>query len=149
MLIENTGGSKYSRKSTLSDLKDYVNSDGISGYTISLFNTTTDSNSFYTYLLGNVFSFSHGFSSTPSLVRVVLQCAANDGRFVINQEVDITSFFNNETKPICSVVSRSSNILVIVPTFTSITTYDYNSSNHKSELWHSDSTNNNISNHIC
>ena len=34
MLIENTGGSKYSRKSNLSDLKDYVNSDGISGYTM-------------------------------------------------------------------------------------------------------------------
>lgn len=29
MVIENTGGSKYSRKSTLSDLKDYANSDGI------------------------------------------------------------------------------------------------------------------------
>ena len=62
------------------------------------------------------------------MVYLVIQCAANDGRFVINQEVDVTSFFNNETKPICSIVSRSSNILVIVPTFTSITTYDYNSS---------------------
>ena len=140
MIIENTGGSKYSRKSTLSDLKDYVNSDGISGYTTSLFNTTTDSNSFYTYLLGNVFSFSHGFSSTPSLVRVVLQCAANDGRFVINQEVDVTSFFNNETKPICSIVSRSSNILVIVPTFTSITTYDYNSSNSEVSQYNIDTS---------
>lgn len=127
MLIENTGGSKYSRKSTLSDLKDYVNSDGISGYTTSLFNTTTDSNSFYTYNLGNVFSFSHGFASVPSMVRVVLKCEANDGRFVINQEVDISSFFNNQTKPICSIVSSTGSVLIIVPTFTSITTYDYNS----------------------
>jgi hypothetical protein len=113
MLIENTAGSKYSRKSTLSDLKNYVNSDGISGYTTSLFNTTTDS---------------HGFSSVPSITRVVLQCQSNDGRFVINQEVDISSFFNNQTKPICSIASSSNNILVIVPTYTSIKTYDYNSS---------------------
>jgi len=127
MLIENTGGSKYSRKSTLSDLKDYVNSGGISGYTTSLFNTATDSNSFYTYLSGNVFSFSHGFSSTPSMVRVVLNCQANDGRFITNQEIDVTSFFNNETKPICSVVSSTSSVLIVVPPFTSITTYDYNS----------------------
>ena len=127
MLIENTAGSKYSRKSTLSDLKDYVNSDGLSGYTTSLFNTTTDSNSFYTRN-SNVFSFSHGFSSIPSIVRVVLSCQANDGRFVINQEIDTFSFFNNQTKPICSIVSSSSNVLVIVPTYTSITTYDYNSS---------------------
>lgn len=127
MLIENTAGSKYSRKSTLSDLKNYVNSDGISGYTTSLFNTTIDSNSFYTRN-SNIFSFSHGFSSVPSITRVVLQCQSNDGRFVINQEVDISSFFNNQTKPICSIASSSNNILVIVPTYTSIKTYDYNSS---------------------
>lgn len=59
---------------------------------------------------------------------MVLRCQSNDGRFVINQEIDTFSFFNNQTKPICSIVSSSSNVLVIVPTYTSITTYDYNSS---------------------
>lgn len=127
MVVENTAGVKYSRKSNLSELKTYVNSGGVSGYNSTLFNTTTDSNSFYTRN-NNVFSFSHGLSSRPSLVRVVLKCEANDGRFVINQEVNIESFFNNQTKPICSVVSDSSTVLIIVPTYTTITTYDYNSS---------------------
>jgi hypothetical protein len=61
------------------------------------------------------------------MVRVVLNCQANDGRFITNQEIDVTSFFNNETKPICSVVSSTSSVLIVVPPFTSITTYDYNS----------------------
>jgi hypothetical protein len=108
MVIENTGGSKYSRKSTLSDLKDYANSDGI--------------------------------SAVPSLVRVVLKCNSNDGRFVINQEVDVTSFFNNQTKPICSIVSSSSTVLLIVPTYTSITVYDYNSSTSVISQYNIDTT---------
>jgi hypothetical protein len=140
MVIENTGGSKYSRKSTLSDLKDYANSDGISGYTTSLFNTTTDSNSISYYSSGNILSFSHGFSAVPSLVRVVLKCNSNDGRFVINQEVDVTSFFNNQTKPICSIVSSSSTVLLIVPTYTSITVYDYNSSTSVISQYNIDTT---------
>lgn len=126
MVVENTDGTKFSRKSNLSDIKTYVNSGGISGYTTSLFNSTTDVNSFYTRK-NNIFSFSHGFSSVPSLVRVVLKCEANDGRFVINQEVDVSTFYNNQTKPICNIVSDSIKVLIIVPTYTSITTYDYNS----------------------
>jgi hypothetical protein len=74
------------------------------------------------------------------LVQVVLKCNSNDGRFVINQEVDVTSFFNNQTKPICSIVSSSSTVLLIVPTYTSITVYDYNSSTSVISQYNIDTT---------
>jgi hypothetical protein len=126
MIVENVSGTKYSRKSVLSDLKSYINNGGVSGYTTSLFNTNTDAQNVYYYRFGNVLSFSHGFGTVPSLVRVVLLCGSNDGRFVLNQEVDLASFYNDQSKPICTVVSSTSSVLLIVPTFSSITTNDYN-----------------------
>lgn len=127
MIVENTGGSKYSRKSALSNLKDYMLDTGISGFSSALFNTVLDSNNLSYYSSGATLTFSHGFSSIPSLVRVVLKCNSNDGNFNTNEEIDISSFFNGYIQPVCSIISDSSKVLLVVRAYSTITTYDYNS----------------------
>jgi hypothetical protein len=125
MTIQNDGSStKYSRKSTLSDLKSYTLKSGFSTFPSSAFNTTTDTNNLNFYTGGNqTFTFNHGFSTVPSLIRVVLLCSTNDGLFSVNDELDLQSCYNNNENPICTIVSKSTLTKLIVPTFTSIKTY--------------------------
>lgn len=127
MIVENTDGNKYSRKSELSELKSYILDSGISGYTSNLFNTVVDGNTLNYYSSGASLTFSHGFSNVPSLVRVVLKCNSNDGLFSINQEVDINTCFNGYVQPVCTIISDLSKVLLAVPAYSTITMYDYNS----------------------
>ena len=123
MIVENTGGSKYSRQSTLSDLKSYVNQGGFSSYPAASFYTFTDASTLSSYTSGGKITFNHTFTTVPTLVRVVLKCVSTDGLFSTNQELDISSCYNNNNKPICSVLSTVSNSYVLIPTFSTITAY--------------------------
>lgn len=123
MIVENTNGSKYSRQSTLSDLRNYTLNGGFSSFPATSFYSQVDGNILSTYTAGNTILFSHGLSSVPTLVRVVLKCNNNDGNFIINNELEITSCYNNNNKQPCFVLSDVSNISLIIPTFSSIKTY--------------------------
>lgn len=122
MIVENTGGSLYSRKAALSDLKSYVMRDGISGFTNNTFTSQVDSNTIYTYLHNNVnggaFQYAHSYGTVPTLVRTVLVCTdpGGDGNFAENQEVDINAFFRsggtNIFLPLCSTVSDQNYVTV-------------------------------------
>lgn len=123
MIVENTGGSKYSRQSTVSDLRTYVLTGGFSSFPASSFYSSTDGNNIGNYVAGSTLSFSHGLSTTPAFTRVVLKCIINDGFFSTDDELDITSCYNNNNKPVFSVLSNSTYVKIIVPTFSSIVTY--------------------------
>lgn len=121
MIVENTGGSLYSRKSVLSDLRDYVLQNGVSSFPASTYTTQTDSNTLDYYLKNNVsggiFQYAHGFASIPTIVRPVLTCIdpSGDGSFSQNQEIDIAGV-SVSTSPytLCSIISDSYNVTAAI-----------------------------------
>lgn len=127
MIIENTGGFSYSRNSSLSNLRSYILEDGTSGFPAASYYTSTDTNTLYDYVLGDVsLTFAHGFGSTPSIVRTVLLCTTGDGFYSINDEIDVSGCYNENSRPFCSVATNSTNIRVLIPSFTYVKTYTWN-----------------------
>lgn len=124
MIVENTGGSKFSRNSQLSNVRSYILDNGLSGFPNASFKSSTDSNNLSYYTGGKVFTYTHGFGVVPSLVRVVLLCNSTDGSFLLNQELDITGCYNQNAKPLVSVVSNGSNVRVSFLAFTDAYVYN-------------------------
>jgi len=124
MIVENTGGSKFSRNSQLSSLRGYILDTGLSGFPLGVsYNSNTDVNSLNTYTSGGIYTFSHGLGSIPVLIRVVLKCNNTDGSFLIGDEIDITSCFNNISKPLATVSANVSNVKVTLLSFTNAYVY--------------------------
>jgi hypothetical protein len=131
MIIENTGGSYFSRNSSLSDLRKYILGSGTSGFptlgSTKSYYTGTDALTLNNYVLGNLsLTFAHGFASVPSIVRTVLLCISGDGYYNINDEIDVSGCYNENSRPFCSVSSNSTNVRVLIPSFTYIKTYTWN-----------------------
>lgn len=124
MIVENTAGSKYSRQSSLSQLKEYVVESGFSSYPAGAFYSAVDSYSLDTYYAGNSITFNHGLTTTPSLVKVVLKANVIDGQFAADDELDVNSCYNNNNRPFCSIKSNTSQIKIVTSAFTTITTYN-------------------------
>lgn len=123
MIVENTGGSKFSRNSQLSDVRDYMLGSGLSGFPNDSFKSYTDTNNLNAYTSGAVFTYSHGFGVVPALVKVVLLCNSNDGYFLTNDELDIFSCYNNNNRPLVSVSTGAASVKISFASFTSVYTY--------------------------
>lgn len=125
MIVENTGGSKFSRRSQLSNVRSYMLDTGLSGFPVGIsYNSITDSNNLSFYSSGKVYSCTHGLGSVPSLVRIVLLCNSSDGLFLTNEELDLTSCYNENTKPLATVLTNTSVIKVCFSSFSNA--YAYN-----------------------
>lgn len=133
MIVENTGGSSYSRNSLLSDLRNYILEEGVTGFPTGAYYTGTDIQPLSNYVSGtSTLTFLHGFGTVPSLVRLVLICTSPDGFYAINDEIDVTGCYNNNNLPLCTFKSKSSEIRVMVPAFSTANTYTYNGSSNVS-----------------
>jgi hypothetical protein len=123
MIVENTSGTKYSRNSSLSSVRSYILDNGLSGFPSTSFLSSTDTNNLNSYTSGGVFSYTHNFSSVPSMFRAVLYCNANDGTYSSSNEIDINSCFNNDSKPFATVSVSTTDIKVSMSSFSSVKVY--------------------------
>lgn len=131
MIVENTGGTLYSRNSTLSNLRDYILEEGTSGFPTTSYYSNTDTFTLIDYVAGTKsLSFTHGLGSVPSLVRTVLVCVTNDGFFSSGDEIDVSACYNENSRPLCCVRSNSTSIRVMIPTFTYAKAYTWNGSSN-------------------
>lgn len=133
MLVENTGGSKYSRRTSLSSFRGYILDTGLSGFPSGVsYTTITDSNNLSSYNNGGTYTYTHNLGSTPSLTRVVLYCNSNDGNFLAGNEIDISSCYNESLKPLALVVTSISSIKVSLVSFSHA--YAYNPTSPPSQI---------------
>lgn len=125
MIVENTGGSKYSRQSQLSDVRGYILDSGLSGFPSGIsYDTATDSNTINFYGTGKFYTFSHSLGSKPALVRVVLLCNSNDGSFLNNDEIDISNCMNGNYRQLATVISNSTYVKVSFLSFSDVYVYN-------------------------
>jgi hypothetical protein len=123
MIVENTGGSKYSRSSALSNVRSYMLDNGLTGFPSTSFKTNTDTNNLTNYSSGGFYTYSHNFGSVPSLTRVVLYCNSTDGSYIVGDELEMTSCINNLNRPLASVSTDVNTVSVSFLSFTSAFAY--------------------------